>query len=856
MTIIGVMLSTALICTVVGMVATFRQSIIHDYKENTGDWHVNYGVRNEEQYDVLMNNAHVEKAGVSQHLGFVELGLKYGFEQYLSIYGCNKEFFSQMNIKVEEGRLPENPSEMLISAEYARTENAPKVGDTVTFEVGDRIIRTEEGYEYEYNGWSYADEEVFIPAGYSKYTIVGIALNSNIGAGYTGMVLDETFRGKYTDVFIRFDSPSKFSEYMDNIGSAMSAAGDGSYDYATNMLLRYEGGLNDSGMKMIVGLGLIISVIIMGTSIFIISNSFRISVEDKKTQFGMLASVGATKRQIRGIVFREGFYIFLIGTAAGLALGAFVIWVLDQIVNLLIGEMMSMEMIYTFPWWVAVFTVLLSAVTILLSALKPARDAARITPIEIIRGGSDIKLDPKKLGTKKITSRLFGIGGVIAEKNLKRSRKKYRTTVVSLVIAVAVFIAIAGFVGYGKKLVGEVYTRYDTNLVINYIGDQEESGNDRVREAYEKVRSLSGIKESFYGTVTEAHFRTDIYGSAELNAQMNEYGYEYAVTENSGSGYPDNLDREMLEHPYTAVEMIIVPEKDFSEYLNKLGVSSGDIDNAAVLADRIDYYEGDIKSSMRATSIKEGDTVEYLYARNDKKTSDDEEYETEWGMSSCRVVKLVDEESLPAGLGSIFHSEGGTFLLVSEKHFDKMPGNIWVTSLYVDAEDPGLTADTVDSWNNGELIYRINNLYEQQKGNDRMILVLEIFLYGFIIVITLIAVTNVINTVNTNMNLRRREFAMLRSIGMTQKDFSRMIRAEGILVSLKSVLFGLPLGAVLSYLVHLAVKSQFSYTYLFPWKAMVIAVFAVAFIVGIIMFTAVSRIRKQNIIEAIRVRNY
>ena len=137
-----------------------------------------------------------------------------------------------------------------------------------------------------------------------------------------------------------------------------------------------------------------------------------------------------------------------------------------------------------------------------------------------------------------------------------------------------------------------------------------------------------------------------------------------------------------------------------------------------------------------------------------------------------------------------------------------------------------------------------------------MILVLEICLYGFIIVITLIAVTNVINTVNTNMNLRRREFAMLRSIGMTQKDFSRMIRAEGILVSLKSVLFGLPLGAVLSYLVHLAVKSQFSYTYLFPWKAMVIAVFAVAFIVGIIMFTAVSRIRKQNIIEAIRVRNY
>ncbi len=849
MTIVGVMLSTALICTVVGMVATFRQSIIQDYKENSGDWHVCIGVSSAEQYDTALNNAHVEKAGVSQQLGFSEMGERYGYMRYLNIYGCNDAFFTQMNIKPKEGRLPENASEMLISSAYAETENAPKVGDMVTLPVGDRVIRTEDGEELQYNGWDYAEEEVFIPAGEKTYTIVGIADGTGSHSPYSGFVAEDEFKGKYTQIYIRFDKPSRYTEILDGLTNALSGVDDGSYDYMTNMLVRYEGGLSDAGMNMAVGLALIISVIIVGTSVFIISNSFRISVEDKKTQFGMLASVGATKRQIRAMVFREGLYIFVIGTAAGLALGAFVIWLLDQVVNLLIGDMMSIRMVYTFPLWVAVFTVLLSAVTIFLSALKPARYAARITPIEIIRGGSDIRIDADRPGAKRMTSKLFGVGGVIARKNYRRSKRKYRTTIVSLVIAAAVFIAISGFVSYGKKLVGEVYTKYDSNLVINYIGDQYEDGFENVKKAYDRVRSLSGIKSSFYGLVTEGFASLWPYGSEERKEHESAY-----AEQNSN---PENLDRAMLELPHVDFQIIMVPEQIFTDHLKKLGITPEDPDNAALLADREKYYENDVKYTRRNTSLDEGDILRFVYAGDVKDGDDSEEPEPVWMESSCRIEKLVDEETLPTGLGGIFMSEGGTFLLISEKHFSDTPANAWMSALYVDAEEPGVTGDTVEAWNNGEQpVYRINNLYEQQQGNERMILVLGIFLYGFIIVITLIAVTNVINTINTNMNLRRREFAMLQSIGMTGREFSGMIRAEGLLVSLKAILFGIPLGAVLSYLVHLVVKKRFSYEYVFPWVAMIVASAAVVVIVGVIMWSSVRRIRKQNIIDAIRARNY
>ncbi len=843
-TIVGVILSTALVCTVVGMVATLQRSIVADYKKNQGDWHMEFGVERQDQYEVLVNNAHVEKSGVSQCLEFSKLGEKNEDGQYLTFYGLNDMAFSQLNVRTLEGRLPEKESEIVITKSYSEKDGAPKVGDSVSYTVGDRYYTSSDGSRMPYNGWEFSQTEEFGITGEKKYTVVGIVADNYSITGYGQRVYAcflrvNDYKGKYTKVYCRFDKPSRFDEISEGLTRTLDEMG-GMYDCSTSMLVRFEGGFSERSMKMVLGLGLIISLIIVGTSIFVISNAFRISVEDKKMQLGMLVSVGATKRQIRGIVLREAAYIFAIGTTLGILLGAVAIWILDQIVNLLVGDLMSMEMIFTFPLWVVALTILLSAVTIFLAAFRPARAATRINPIEIIRGGSDIVADEKHLKCRKITRKLFGIGGVIAEKNLKRSRKKYRTTVVSLVIAVAVFIAISGFVGYGKRLVGEAYTKYDTNLLVMYNGERVGEGLKTGRGYYQKVRALPGIRDSVY--------------AFEARMQLDAKKYCADEYRDAASGIEDGE----INFSY-----YIIPEKDFSAYLKRLGLDNVDPSGVAILADRDIYYDlEEVKRYRRATNIEPGDKVTFSYVDHYIELSEEEEEagmpDQEWKETSVTVAKLVDEDGLPVGIASAFHSYGGVLFLVSESHFEKLPADAYLGQLYIDAKDADVTEKDIDALNrpDDENGMTVNNFEQIKQTNDRMILVVEIFLYGFIIVISLIGVTNVLNTINTNMNLRRREFAMLQSIGMTRKEFGWMIRSEGILYSVRALMIGIPLGLILSYMVHLVIKRRYDYGFQIPWMSILISAVAVVLMVTIVMWSSIRKIRKQNIIDTIRRQNY
>lgn len=133
-----------------------------------------------------------------------------------------------------------------------------------------------------------------------------------------------------------------------------------------------------------------------------------------------------------------------------------------------------------------------------------------------------------------------------------------------------------------------------------------------------------------------------------------------------------------------------------------------------------------------------------------------------------------------------------------------------------------------------------------------MILVVSIFLYGFIAVITLIGITNIFNTITTNMNLRKKEFAMLKSVGMTSKEFTRMIRLENIFYGIKALIFSIPIGIGVSYLIYNAFLNSLSMSYVPPIKAIIISVIFVFVIIGIIMKFAINKINKQNIIDTIR----
>lgn len=143
--------------------------------------------------------------------------------------------------------------------------------------------------------------------------------------------------------------------------------------------------------------------------------------------------------------------------------------------------------------------------------------------------------------------------------------------------------------------------------------------------------------------------------------------------------------------------------------------------------------------------------------------------------------------------------------------------------------------------------------YEEQAKRDRAIsIVISIFLYGFIVVITLIGVTNIFNVLTSNMQLRQNEFAMLKSVGMTKKEFNRMINLEVLFYSSKSLIYGCILGILGSYLIHTSYSEKLELPYHLPLGAIIISVVFVFIIVYTIMRYSIKKINKQNIIETIR----
>ena len=864
-TSIGVMLSAALICTVIGMVATFRHSLIEDYKVTQGNYHVQYYDVPSDISGLVTDNAHVELAGILANVGFQYVADEARTRDYINVSGGNETLFSQMNVQVVEGRLPEDETELVIPESFAKLAVAPKVGDSVTWPLGDRV-QVYTGERVSPKSAVYDEEELVIKEE-RTFRVVGVIRDPSNMDGYASpaylcIFRKDSFPEGYLDIFARYDQPKDFYAINLNIEQQLLEAGYTSYPNI-NMLVHYEGGLTAGTFNMVFGVGLVICLIIVGTSIFVISNSFRISVEDKKTQFGMLASVGATKRQIRNIVLREGLYIFLIGTTAGVALGALVIWILDQVVNLLLEDTMKIRMVYTLPWWVVAFTILMSAITIFFASVIPARAAMKYAPIDIIRGKTRVKVYEKKLQPSGLVKKFFGVGGVIAHKNLQRSRKKYRTTVVSLVIGMASFIGIYSFVNYGKKLVGEVYTEMDYNVSISLdsSGGLTSSKIDELhaepdadsliqglrivgmRKDVNRIRKLPGVKRYFSAVENQGLLKAKEYAA---NPE------QWAADMDADEWYP------------VAMNVMQMPEPEFREYLDSLGVSTEDIHRVGILADHFVYMEGDgVRKHVRQTNIEEDDTVTFSYAAGTRELTPEEmeSGEDDWTYkeTEVKVLKTVYEsQDMPFGIGAGFEKNGGTILFVCDGFYVTTPLDAILGPMLVDAEDADELVQQIRKLEeNGEIGETFVYNEESEAGRTRrLILLVEIFLYGFIIVIVLIGVTNVLNTVSTNMNLRQREFAMLQSVGMTRKEFFRMIRVEGVLYVLKSLAYGIPIGLGLSLLVFLMIRRQYDYGYVFPWQAIIISIVTVVLIIGLSMWSAMRRQRKLNIIETIRRQTY
>ena len=859
-TIIGIMLSTALVCAVAGLVTSAQQTFVNLIKNTDGDYHISFSnVPQEQQKYIIQNNA-VDSYYVTKELGYSKFeSIQNEDKPYIYVVSMNENAFEKGAYKLIEGRMAQNENEIVIPQHLIDNGRVKiNVGDKITLNVGTRelmdgsklnqknpyLASSSKEYIYQETGKAGDNEdyeEQIVDGQTKEYTVVGIMKRPNTGLepysapGYTAVTysneggnIGNTDKkvSKTANFYVTQKNPKEYENVINQIKNTMEAETDSEIEVDINEdLLRFEGVLSESTLGVLYGIASVIIVIIIVSSVFVIRNSFSISVSEKTKQYGMLASVGATKKQIKRSVLLEGLYIGIVAIPLGILLGIVAIIILLWIVNLLIGDMMEgTGFVYNVPGMAILISVVISGITIFLSCLIPAIKASKIPPIEAIRGTDDIKIKTRKIKTSKLTKKLFGIGGVIASKNLKRNRKKYRTTVVSLVVSISIFIALSSFLTYGQMMTSSYYTDLNYNIAVN-------GGNETL---YEKIATWSGINSYSYSYQT----------SAEID--VNKYGTDFAKEEleNKKQIYEEDFPEDVGKYEYNTLGLTIVMVNNdyFKSYVKSLGMNEKDYSNIAILGDDMMHYLGQGKSKVEHYfNVKAGEVMEA--------TMDDEQ-------KQIKISKITTER--PMGYESCY-TEGG-YLFVSEDYpvVTKDRSELNSGSLCIDAQKPSeIENKLTDLKKESEEFENImvTNLAEYAEQQKRIIILISIFLYGFIAVITLIGVTNIFNTITTNMILRSKEFANLKSIGMTTKEFNKMIKLESIMYGAKSLLIGISIGLLGSYAIFKSFTNSIDFGFIVPWQAIIISVIFVFIIVGLTMKYSLNKINKQNIIETIRQDN-
>lgn len=859
-TIIGIMLSTALVCAVAGLVTSAQQTFVNLIKNSDGDYHISFSnVPQEQQKYITQNNA-VDSYYTTKELGYSKFeSIQNEDKPYIYVVSMNEKAFEKGAYKLIEGRMAQNENEIVIPQHLIDNGRVKiKMGDKITLNVGTRelmdgsklnqknpyLASSSKEYIYQETGKAGDNEdyeEQIVDGQTKEYTVVGIMKRPNTGLepysapGYTvvtysneGGNIGNTDKkvSKTSNFYVTLKNPKEYENVKNQIKNTIEAETKNEIEVEVNAdLLRFEGVLSESILGVLYRIAGVIIVIIVVSSVFVIRNSFSISVSEKTKQYGMLASVGATKKQIKRSVLLEGLYIGIIAIPLGILLGIVAIIILLLIVNLLLVDMMEgTSFVYDVPVAAILISIAISTVTIFLSCLIPAIKASKIPPIEAIRGTDDIKIKTRKIKTSKLTKKLFGIGGVIASKNLKRNRKKYRTTVVSLVVSISIFIALSSFLTYGQLMTSSYYTDLKCNIAVN-------GGNEAL---YEKIATWSGINSYSYSYQT----------SAEIDVK--KYGTDFAKEEleNKKQIHEEDFPEDVGKYEYNTLGLTIVMVNNdyFKSYVKSLGMNEKDYSNIAILGDDMMHYLGQGKSKVEHYfNVKAGESMEV--------TMDDEQ-------KQIKISKITTER--PMGYEGCY-TEGG-YLFVSEDYpvVTKDKSELNSGNLCIDAQKPSeIENKLTDLKKEGEDFedIMITNLAEYADQQKRIIILVSIFLYGFIAVITLIGVTNIFNTITTNMILRSKEFANLKSIGMTTKEFNKMIRLESVMYGTKSLLIGIPIGLLGSYEIFKSFTNSIDFGFIVPWQAIIISVIFVFIIVGLTMKYSLNKINKQNIIETIRQDN-
>ncbi len=875
-TIIGIMLSAAMICAVTTFVSSVQNYLLDRTIYTEGDWHGSAIEVDANTYTDIKTSGKVSETTYNHILGYAEIESLNEFKPYMYVIGAQSDnFFDMLPVHLVSGDYPKNTNEIIIPNHVLSNGGLNyKIGDTITLEIGERLLddfpmgQNNPYYTYVEGEEVPNDEELRVKTT-RTYKIVGIyerpEFEDHTAPGYTAItVADKEFAGDAAfDVYFKMNNPSNVYDFMEELQLGGSWNNDVLIFMGISQFSSFTG--------VIVSLAAIVIALIMFGSISLIYNAFAISVSERTKQFGLLSSVGATKKQLKRMVLFEALSVSAIGIPLGIlvgigGIGVTLLFVGDKFTSMLSGYPEPMRICVS--WVAIVAAILVSLLTVLISAWIPSKRATKVSAVEAIRQNMDIKAKNKQVKTSKLTYKLFGLPGVIASKHYKRNKKKYRTTVISLFMSIVLFVSTAAFSDYLMESVtgGFESSQYD----LSFLAHKSELRDTTADEMLEIVLTEKNITKGAY-TVAKNYtasvskdYLTDKYIQSRGEQQADEEGfsnvsgYFYFVNDSEFDKLLEQYKLNKSDYYNTDAPLAIVMDTDrkfnfATEKYEIIDTLKGDYNELNwkamkqfegydyITAENVDgkvylvYKNPD--NSEDVIKIPEDEGYVYYTLKTGKAITEKPFYMTDSGSGGVNIIYPLSMYEHVVPKESQFDDLGYNYILCSDNHA---------------ASYKNLEAILLENNLNPE---NLSDVAELEESTRNTVLIIQVFAYGFIVLISLIAAANVFNTISTNISLRRREFAMLKSVGMTQRGFNKMMNFECLLYGSKALLLGLPVSAGITYLIYMVVSGGFDTTYHLPCTAIGISVLSVFLVVFVTMLYSMSKIKKENPIDALKNEN-
>ncbi len=845
LTILGIILSAALISGIGTIGMSFLEKMLRDTIDITGDYYAKVTNIGLDKIENIKGHVLVDTICLENYEGFADKkflgndkGVTSEFKGY-NVVGYDKKALSMLPIKIESGRMPENADEIVIGTGTLQfLKSPPNVGEKIELEItpgsignDGGIIKEGEAYIKEYKVVGYLDSWKSYPFRMNAITL----------CDSESLKIDS-----HNSIYIKLKNSSKIKQDVSQILLDATISQNGptavkvSYnDKVLRLLFQAEDKTNIALIACLVFLGLIVII----SMIAVIYNTFNISIFERVSQFGLLRCVGSTPSQIRCMVFKEATILGGIGIPIGILLGTIAMQVLFSFLSFIAPSLPFGDLKLIISPYIIALSFIMGFIAVYLSAFGPARKAGKISPMEAVKNIGSLKKEKLgKISSARFAQLLFGAEGWMAQKNLGRNRIRLVITVLSMIISIVLFIVFSSFIDLAYKT-----GLNDTdNEMVNFTIQNKIDLYGDVTITPEEIKELASLPEvktlfTYYKQFYKSGGEVILLPKDKVSSKLKDF---------ADSWYGQHL----FEGEYIKFDKshVIALGDNVTTILEKY-LEQGDInintmnkENGVIVVETGEVYNTETKSKMvlKTSNLRPGDMIKIKVPGT---ATDDSN-----GFREFKVMAVLKQ-----GIwGEKFNENGGINIYTTEKIYkdltskNKQPHMILIE--VKSGQDTKLLKERLQDYVQRYPDMLSNDYDEQMKEYFQSNIIISIFVYGFFCIIALIGCVNIINTISTNIILRTRELSILKAIGMTQNGIKKLICLESILYGVIACILGTVIGCVLSFTLYKLFYGAIAIEWNMPWKYMAIGIVGTMLVTLLAGYIPLKRINNAIIVENIR----